>query len=51
MKKINRLAHVPVRSPYQDWVATQRRMVVLERVGKFAVALVVLLVVVGHFGA
>jgi hypothetical protein len=40
----------PVRSPFQDYVATQRRMVWVERLGKFAVGLVVLLAALGHFG-
>jgi hypothetical protein len=34
-------AHVPpARTPFQDYVATQRRMVWVERLGKFAVGLV-----------
>jgi hypothetical protein len=41
----------PVRSPFQDYVATQRRMAWVERLGKFAVALVVVLAAIGHFGA
>lgn len=43
-------AHVPpARTPFQDYVATQRRMVWLERLGKFAVGLFALLVAVGYF--
>jgi hypothetical protein len=41
----------PVRSPFQDHVAAQRRMVWVERLGRFAVALVVVLAVLGHLGA
>lgn len=56
MKTQNRFArpaaHMPAgRTPFQDYVATQRRMVWVERLGKFAVALVVVLVAVGRIGA
>lgn len=50
MKKVNRLAHVPVRTPYQDYVATQRRMVWVERLGKFALALLLILIFCGAWG-
>lgn len=40
----------PTRSPFQDYMAAQRRMAMLERVGKFAVALVFFLAALGYFG-
>jgi hypothetical protein len=56
MKTQNRFARPaaympPIRSPFQDHVATQRRMVWVERLGMFAVGLVVLLAALGHVGA
>lgn len=55
MKTQNRFARPaayipPMRSPFQDHVATQRRMVWVSRLGMFAVALVVVLAVLGHVG-
>jgi hypothetical protein len=55
MKMQNRFARPaaympPMRSPFQDYVATRRRMVWVERLGMFAVALVALLAVLGHVG-
>lgn len=56
MKTNNRFARPlvyvpPTRSPYQDFVAAQRRRVWLERVGMFAAGLLVLAVALGHIGA
>jgi hypothetical protein len=55
MKVQNRFARPaaympPVRSPFQDYVATQRRMAWVSRLGMFAVALVVVLAAVGRIG-
>lgn len=55
MKTENRFARPaayipPVRSPFQDYVATQRRMVWVSRLGMFAVGLVGVLAAVGRFG-
>lgn len=40
----------PVRSPFQDHVAAQRRMVWVARLGVFAVVLVALLAACGCIG-
>lgn len=37
----------PMRSPFQDYVATQRRMVWVARLGMFATALVAVLAACG----
>lgn len=56
MKTQNRFARPaaylpPVRSPFQDYVAMQRRARILERVGLFAIGLVFVLAALGKFGA
>ena len=48
MKKNNRLAHVPARTPFQDYMATQRRNAWVERIAKFAIGLVLLAVALGQ---
>jgi hypothetical protein len=40
----------PIRSPFQDHQAEQRRMVWVERLGKFAVALFFLALLLGQLG-
>lgn len=44
-------AHVPpARTPFQDYVATQRRMAWVERLGKFVVGLFFLALLLGQLG-
>jgi hypothetical protein len=47
---MKRLPHVPPRSPYQDWIATERRHKWIERVAYVAIGLVLVAILCGQIG-
>jgi hypothetical protein len=48
---MKRPSHVPPRSPYQDYIATERRYKWIERVAYVTIGLVLVAILFGQLGA